>query len=152
MATIKMRVYNGINYETIEIEEVTDESGNPTGYYKQISKESSSIFGILDEKEKYDEVCRTIDEMTTVFPQQYFYALIGSDGYIKIFTTLGLYAIPNSVESISKGVLDEIAAVGYVTEVNYANNEIQFLISEKETGNQLSFVFKSFLDHIIKED
>lgn len=151
MATIKKQVYDGVHYETLELEEILSEDNSPTGFFKQVNVKIDTVYGILDDQEKYEEVCNTIEEMAITAPPQYFFALQCVDNnYFKIFTTLNLIAIPNFAGSMSSGVLDELAAVGYVTDVSYVNHEIHFTVSQKLTKKELNYVFKGYLDNMIR--
>jgi hypothetical protein len=144
MAQKEIITYDGVKYQKVVLEEI----GN-TGHYKEISRTSETVLGILDDALKLQEAIEKINAFRASAGR---FVWLHGDGYFQVFTVIQLGQ--NNFENLSQGVLSFVEEIGYVTEILYEEKKITIKIIQKANeDNEVTLLLEPYDDLIyqIKE-
>lgn len=140
MAQKTITTYDGIKYQKVVLEEV----GN-TGHYREISRTTETVLGILDDTDLLKSTTQAINNFRSHAGR--FICLRGS-GYFFLFTVIQIET--NDFDNLAQGVLSLIESIGYVTAIDYSDEEkITFKLIDKATEEkEITLVLESYDDEI----
>ena len=140
MAQKTITTYDGIKYQKVVLEEV----GN-IGHYREISRTTETILGILDDTELLKSTIQTINNFRS---QAGRFICLRGDGYFFLFTVIQIET--NDFDNLAQGVLSLIETIGYVTAIDYSDAEkITFKLIDKATEEkEITLVLESYNDEI----
>lgn len=140
MAQKTITTYDGIKYQKVVLEEV----GN-TGHYREISRTTETVLGILDDTELLKSTTQAINNFRS---QAGRFICLRGGGYFFLFTVIQIET--NDFDNLAQGVLSLIESIGYVTAIDYSDAEkITFKLIDKATEEkEITLVLESYDDEI----
>lgn len=147
MAQKIITTYDGVKYQKITLEEIDN-----TGHYKEISRTTESVLGLLDDIEKLNETKNNINDFRRMYGTMYILTdsvITGLNAqYYYIFTSL-VTLHSKDYDSLGDAIIKTLENIGYVNDVKYNDKEIEFTLTTKLNEEKLTLYLRPILEDMI---